>query len=111
MQFETGEINENDVARVLAFCLLHVVNSLLAMRRADYLVRRQRLEAAIRKNPDCKASDLAERFGVNVGTVLKIAKAIGIKLPAHDGLSKRHLVKATYLRPGKRNSWGNTGYV
>lgn len=51
-----------------------------AMLRSDAALKRDRIAAAIRANPDMSPTELGRRFGVPSITVTRIAKALGLPL-------------------------------
>lgn len=57
-----------------------------AMHRSAADLKRERIAAAIRANPDMTPTELGARFGVPANTVKRLAKELG--LPLANGITR-----------------------
>lgn len=79
----------------------------MAYRKAEYAQIRENISTTICKYPDLTARTLADRFGVSVGVVNRVAKTLGVKLPESEMLT--HAEVSTKMPHGRIRHWGFRG--
>jgi len=68
----------------------------------------KRVCAAMKANPDMTAAELAERFGVDHGVIVRIAQRFGLTLPTSSSLTRKEQLA---LPKEDESHWGWTGHT